>query len=587
MKYKKGLIILSLVVCVLFAVSSVCATDINETMVLGEESNAESDLTESVQSDADLEATDNDDISAKDSADGQMADIQSACSQGNDVVSTTRSVTGNTFADIQNVIDASSDGDIIELSGFYSGKSQIVIDKSLTINGNNAILDSKHSSGILNCKKGNIIFNNINFYNGKARDYGGAINARAMDDQGSLEINNCKFINNSARGEYGAGLGGAIYSGSDLKLTNCLFENNYADSEHFGGSAGAISGHNVVLDNCRFTQNEAHEGYYQSSHSIISAWSLNARNSKFYKNSADPIIGCDNLQLSGCTFSDNLGVCIDCRTLGTGIVKIENCVFSHNYGTVVQFSVAKLEILKTKFEKTYGCDSVIELYYNKKVTIDNCNFLNNNINSEVIDFSLLNYKNEGAVNIAVTHSKFTKNKSPNYGNNLKYTDGTLTLTGDSSCTGKIVVKVKGHTYKSKFTSGVSKIKLTGLAKGTYTAVVSYSGDSKWASFKVTIPVTLKKSTIPKKLTLKTVKVKKSAKKLILQATLKQGKTPLKGKKITFKFNGKTYKSNTNKKGVAKVTIKKKVLKKLKVGKKVVYRAIYGKLKIKKTAKVRK
>lgn len=89
------------------------------------------------------------------------------------------------------------------------------------------------------------------------------------------------------------------------------------------------------------------------------------------------------------------------------------------------------------------------------------------------------------------------------------------------------------------------------------------------------------------LTLKTVKIKKSAKKLVLQATLKKGKSLLINKKITFKFNGKTYKAKTNKKGIAKIIIKKSVLKKLKVGKKIKYQASYGKILAKKTAKVRK
>ena len=89
------------------------------------------------------------------------------------------------------------------------------------------------------------------------------------------------------------------------------------------------------------------------------------------------------------------------------------------------------------------------------------------------------------------------------------------------------------------------------------------------------------------MSVKTVKVKKSAKRLILTASLKKGKTPLKGKKITFKFKGKTYKAKTNKKGVAKVTIKKSVLKKLKVGKKVTYQAKYLKDVVKKSVKVRR
>lgn len=98
----------------------------------------------------------------------------------------------------------------------------------------------------------------------------------------------------------------------------------------------------------------------------------------------------------------------------------------------------------------------------------------------------------------------------------------------------------------------------------------------------------KKLTVMHLVTLKTVKVKKSAKKLVLTATLKKVKGKyLKNKKITFKFKGKKYTAKTNKKGVAKVTIKKAVLKKLKVGKKVTYQATYLKDTVKKTVKVKK
>lgn len=64
-----------------------------------------------------------------------------------------------------------------------------------------------------------------------------------------------------------------------------------------------------------------------------------------------------------------------------------------------------------------------------------------------------------------------------------------------------------------------------------------------------------------------LKIKKSAKKLVIPLQLKKinGKN-VKNQKITFKFNNKVYKVKTNKKGIAKVTVKKSVLKKLKVGK---------------------
>ena len=88
-------------------------------------------------------------------------------------------------------------------------------------------------------------------------------------------------------------------------------------------------------------------------------------------------------------------------------------------------------------------------------------------------------------------------------------------------------------------------------------------------------------------TTKTVKVKKSAKKLVLKAALKKGKTALKGKVIKFKVKGKKNKEKTNKKGIAKITIKKSVIKKLKAGKKYTIKVSYLNDVVKATLKVRR
>jgi len=139
---------------------------------------------------------------------------------------------------------------------------------------------------------------------------------------------------------------------------------------------------------------------------------------------------------------------------------------------------------------------------------------------------------------------------------------------------KITLKPSSKTVKS--VNGAVKYKIPTLTPGKYT-ISLWDGNYCWA--KTTL-------TVKHLVTLKTVKVKKSAKKLVLQATLKNSKA-LKGKTVTFKFNGKTYKAKTNSKGIAKVTIKKSVLKKLKAGKKVTYQATYLKDTIKKTAKILK
>ena len=154
-----------------------------------------------------------------------------------------------------------------------------------------------------------------------------------------------------------------------------------------------------------------------------------------------------------------------------------------------------------------------------------------------------------------------------------YKNKGITANGAS-----VVIKQNNKKFKTIKTNskGIASFKVT-QTPGTYKLKITTLG--------TTVTKTL---TVKHIVTLKAVKVKKSAKKLILQATLaKVNKKYLKNKQIIFKFNGKKYKAKTNKKGVAKITIKKSILKKLKVGKKITYQATYLKDTVKKTAKVKK
>ena len=138
----------------------------------------------------------------------------------------------------------------------------------------------------------------------------------------------------------------------------------------------------------------------------------------------------------------------------------------------------------------------------------------------------------------------------------------------------VSVKLNKKTYKVKTNNkGVASLKIPNtINPGTYTITATYAGQTV-------------KNTVKVNQVLKTTKktVKKSAKKLVLKAMLKN---QLKGKVIKFKFNGKTYKAKTNKKGIAQVTIKKNVINKLKKGKTYAFKVTYVKDTIKSTVKVR-
>ncbi|MBQ2831559.1 C1 family peptidase [Methanobrevibacter sp.] len=142
----------------------------------------------------------------------------------------------------------------------------------------------------------------------------------------------------------------------------------------------------------------------------------------------------------------------------------------------------------------------------------------------------------------------------------------------------VTIKLNKVTYKVKTNAnGYATLTIPDTVKpGNYALTATYAGQ--------TIKNTVK---VKQNLNLAKVTVKKSAEKLVIKATLKNGKTPIKYKKLTFKFNGKTYTAKTDKTGIAKITIKNSVLKKLKVGKNVQYQVTYLKNTVKQSVKVKK
>lgn len=360
-----------------------------------------------------------------------------------------------------------------------------------------------------------------------------------------VTLNNIKFINGNTNL-----YGGAVFNYADLTVNNCQFNNNHA--KYSGGAICSI-------------------GY------------LECKNSKFDKNIADGDGGAIfTLSLRG-TLDNMIWTLINASREGsldflTDFVNdntlvytqetISNCVFTNNVakgrGGGAIYGFGHINIKKSTFTSNKAGEKGGAVFGNK--------------------------------NLFISDSKFTSNQAPQYGgavyfrchdqgghyenkkwiSKINYYSNSIKNSVFTKNTASKGGAIYAFRYSDSDTVHCAKaVKCTFEANKASKGRDIYGGTTSKCVFNYL------------KLTLKKVKIKKSAKKLVLTAKLKKGLKPIKHKKITFKFKGKTYKAKTNKKGIAKIKIKKKVLKKLKVGKKVKYQAKYSKLVVKRTAKVKK
>ncbi|WP_220607408.1 hypothetical protein [Methanobrevibacter oralis] len=159
----------------------------------------------------------------------------------------------STFTDLQNIINKAPIGGTITLNKDYTyvfGDNAIIINKPLTIDGKNHVLNGRLATRIFWISGDQVTLKNIRFINANntQTDWGGAIDW--FGDNANLE--NCYFKNNHARK-----LGGAIYlHGTQGNIKNCTFNNNHAEK----GGAVYWNGNNGKLNSCSFVNNHA-DGY--------------------------------------------------------------------------------------------------------------------------------------------------------------------------------------------------------------------------------------------------------------------------------------------------------------------------------------
>ena len=277
---------------------------------------------------------------------GEEIDVSNNIYNNNDYTIDTRdsiiiNVTGNTFEDIQNAIDMAYDGDTISLKDqtYIGSGSQILVDKSLTIIGNNAVLDAQNLSAIFNITKNvfNITFKDIKFTHGCGEFFVGVVNSESSN----TNIINCSFSDNS---EYFIVRISNI--DSNVVIVNSVFENNLGNLL----CALYISSNNALIDNCIFNNNFDNTDWAAMGYEGISLW-CNANNinltnsivsnSSTYDDSNAVSLNGGNITVFNCTFDNNTSNIYlsererplsNPRLWGDTYFNISNCTFKNNYG---------------------------------------------------------------------------------------------------------------------------------------------------------------------------------------------------------------------------------------------------------------
>ena len=189
-------------------------------------------------------------ISAEDSVVDDSVDLSQSVDDSQSL-EVEKNFSGNSFSELQNEINDCSNNDILILNNDISqeGSSSILIQKSLTIDGNGHTIDAQERSGILRIRYANITLRNIIFKNAKS----GNIGAIEIYDS-ECRIVNCSFEDNQG---YFDGAAISMLSGS-LNLSDCAFRNNKAINKD-GGAVYSLSD-NIYMHNCTFINNSASYG---------------------------------------------------------------------------------------------------------------------------------------------------------------------------------------------------------------------------------------------------------------------------------------------------------------------------------------
>ena len=411
--FKKISILVLLLIIAILAMSSISASEINE------------DITNDSE---EIELDENNVNKETEQANEYTSDILSNNDANDDIF---KDGEWRTFSELQELFDDAEENSEIDLEYNYYCNDDfdnyaVIIDKNLTINGNDHTLDACEKSGCLAIFNSYVRLNNIFIMNGYDEGPGSGL---YINSESIGILNNCGFINNTV----GEESGGAIFTLGNIMVNNCFFINNYANSD---GSGIYAKNEMTLITDCKFINNDA----FGNGGAITTEGTLIIFNSYFEDNDVQgnggaiyahyPNDGITSVSIENSVFYYNYAekeggaIYLNAFTSKNEIKNyaaisyISNTTFDwngagtssngHGYGGAI-FNFHNLEIIDCNFIKNYVYQGGGAIYMNNGL------YYQNGANSHSQTFSLNIHGN----------TTFTNNTAEKYGGAIKiYADST-------------------------------------------------------------------------------------------------------------------------------------------------------------------
>ena len=355
MEYKK--IIISLILAIfLLSITSVCASEIDDTIA--------SEDTKSME--LSIDEIDDDNLQT-DEKNIQVADDETLSAQEDEkALSPSMSKYSNLAQEI------GSGGNITLQYDYYDydeGSTITISVADSVIDGNGAVIDMIGSNiRAFNVTASGVTFKNLSIKYATYNGFGGAIYFT-----GSGTVTDCNFVANAAKGEHSNG--GAVYFLNDGVVTNCNFTGNVAD---YNGAAVFFS-KNAVLTNSNFIGNTA---TYRGGAVYIYEGTGTVFNCSFKDNTATDNRGGAVFiyygpgTLTNCIFNGNSaknGGAISSENNLT--VVADTCIFKKDSDTIYRTSILSPTLNADNFTAAYGSGDKLtfDLRTNSSLPVTNGN----------------------------------------------------------------------------------------------------------------------------------------------------------------------------------------------------------------------